>query len=287
MSQQLSAVLQAASRKTPLIMGILNVTPDSFSDGGRLTQPTRFCETALAMQSAGAQLLDVGGESTRPGAEPVSELEELDRVMPAIEWLKTETDVWVSVDTTKPAVMIEALKQGVDLVNDVHALQAPGALDAVKASDCSVCLMHHPGSLKQMHTTEVYDPDVVTVVSNFLQQRAAVCEQAGIDQHRLILDPGFGFGKTQEQNVALFQSIDQLAQLPYPILVGVSRKRMIGALSGVAVADQRQAGSVAAAVVAMQQGASVIRVHDVAMTSQALKVAQALMPMTDSPTLGS
>ena len=283
MSQQLSAALHAAPRKTPLIMGILNVTPDSFSDGGRLFQHTRFCETALAMQSAGAQILDVGGESTRPGAEPVSEQEELDRVMPAIEWLKTQTNVWVSVDTTKPAVMVEALKQGVDLVNDVHALQAQGALDAVKASECSVCLMHHPGSLKHMHATPTYEPDVVTVVAEFLQQRADVCELAGVDPQRLILDPGFGFGKTHEQNIALFQSIDQLAKMRYPILVGVSRKRMIGALSGVTVADQRQAGSVAAAVVAMQQGASVIRVHDVAMTSQALKVAQALMPVTESP----
>ncbi|MDX1346855.1 MAG: dihydropteroate synthase [Thiomicrorhabdus chilensis] len=260
----------------PLVMGILNVTPDSFSDGGRLQTRDAVIHQVREMVKAGVDIIDIGGESTRPGALPVSLDEELSRVLPAIDWVRSESDVAISVDTYKPEVMSAAIAQNVDLINDVNALQCPGSLEVVANSDVSVCLMHKQGEPRTMQENPVYEEGVVPSVLTFLQHRVAACKTVGMTEDRIILDPGFGFGKSLKDNVGLFHQLEQIVALSYPTLVGVSRKGMIGSLAGDVSVEQRMVGSVAAAIVAAKKGASILRVHDVLETRQALLVAQNL-----------
>lgn len=268
--------LDGIALESPLIMGILNVTPDSFSDGGQFQQLEAAQKQAEQMLVSGADIIDVGGESTRPGANPVSLQEELDRVLPVIELLKKELGAVVSVDTYKPEVMQAAIALGVDMVNDVNALQAEGALELVVKHQVPVCLMHKQGTPAQMQQSPQYE-SVVDEVIAFLQQRAEVCEQAGLGKSKIILDPGFGFGKTIVHNIELFEELDQLIMLKYPVLVGVSRKSMIGQLMGNVPPEERMLGSVTAAVIAALKGAQLLRVHDVKETRQALDVALTLV----------
>jgi dihydropteroate synthase len=254
----------------PVVMGVLNVTPDSFSDGGRFLDPSAALDRAAQLIEEGAAIVDVGGESTRPGAAPVSAGEELRRVMPVVERLAAKISVPVSIDTRKPEVMREALAAGATLVNDVSALAAPGALEAVAASKAAVCLMHMQGEPGSMQDAPRYG-DVVAEVRDFLTVRAAACEAAGIARERLAVDPGFGFGKTLEHNLALLAGLPAIVADGLPVLAGLSRKRMIGSLTGRAEGD-RLAGSLAAAVVAAIKGARIIRAHDVRATVDALAV---------------
>ena len=259
----------------PRVMGILNVTPDSFSDGGRFLAREAALDQARSMAAAGAAIIDVGGESTRPGAEPVSEAEELERVIPVIEALRHEIELPISVDTSKPAVMREAVRVGAGLINDVNALRAPGALEAAAEAGVPVCLMHMQGEPRTMQRDPRYQ-DVVAEVRDFLADRIAACVAAGIPAKRLLVDPGFGFGKTLEHNLTLLRRLHELTSLGRPLLVGLSRKSMLGALTGRPV-EARQAASVAAAVLAAERGAAIIRVHDVAETVDALAVTRAVM----------
>jgi dihydropteroate synthase len=255
----------------PRVMGILNVTPDSFSDGGRFQGREAALRQAQRMVAEGAAIVDVGGESTRPGAAAVDVESELARVLPVIEALSGELPVPVSIDTSKPEVMRAAVAAGAGLINDVRALREPGALGA--AADCGVpvCLMHMQGEPRSMQQDPSYR-DVVAEVRAFLEARIATCEQAGIPRARLMVDPGFGFGKTLHHNLALARGLDRLARLGAPLLVGVSRKAMIGALLGDVPIEGRLHGSVAAALLAAASGASVLRVHDVGPTVQALQI---------------
>jgi dihydropteroate synthase len=255
----------------PVVMGVLNVTPDSFSDGGRFLDPGEAVRQARRMAAEGAALIDVGGESTRPGADPVDTADEIDRVIPVIEALVAGLEVPVSVDTSKPEVMAAALEAGACMVNDVLALRAPGALEAVAASGAAVCLMHMQGSPRSMQADPRYD-DVVQDVHHFLSERVAVCEAAGMDRSRLVIDPGFGFGKTLEHNLALLAGLDDFTRDGLPVLVGLSRKSMIGQLTGRPV-QERLAGSVALAALAVERGASIVRAHDVAATVDAVRIA--------------
>ena len=250
-------------------MGIVNVTADSFSDGGRFLDPARAIEHGLRLRDEGADLVDVGGESTRPGAQPVAAELELARVIPVIEALARE-GVAVSVDTLKPEVMRAAIAAGCAVVNDVNGFQAPGAIEAVAKERVGVVVMHMQGTPRTMQVAPAYD-DVVGEVGSFLASRARALEAAGIAAERIAIDPGFGFGKTLEHNRALFRALPQLASLGWALLVGVSRKRMIGDLTGRAL-DARGAGSVAAALMAVQNGAAVVRVHDVRETVDAINV---------------
>jgi dihydropteroate synthase len=257
----------------PLVMGIVNVTDDSFSDGGRFRDPARAIEHGRKLAAEGADLVDVGGESTRPGAEPVPACEELRRVIPVIEALARE-GVAVSVDTLKPEVMRAAIAAGCAVVNDVNAFRAPGALEAVANSEAGLVAMHMQGTPRTMQHAPRYD-DVAAEVGAFLRERAGELEAAGIAAERIALDPGFGFGKTFEHNRALFRAIPALASIGYPLVVGVSRKRMLGDITGRGI-DERVAASVAAALLAAQNGAAVVRVHEVKETVDALKVWEAL-----------
>ena len=257
----------------PKVMGIVNVTPDSFSDGGRYASSAAAIEHAQQLIADGADLLDIGGESTRPGAAEVSEQEELDRVLPVIEGLRG-CEVPLSIDTWKPGVMRAALKAGASLVNDVNALQARGALQAVADSDAAVCLMHKQGTPQTMQQQPRY-ADVVAEVSDFLRERIAAAETAGIARARIVIDPGFGFGKALTHNLDLLRHLEALRALGVPVLAGLSRKSMLGALTGRAV-DDRVAASVAAALLAVQRGAAIVRVHDVRETVDALKVLMAV-----------
>ncbi|MDY6947323.1 MAG: dihydropteroate synthase [Pseudomonadota bacterium] len=260
-------------------MGILNVTPDSFSDGGRFIGLSQALEHARRMIEQGAAMIDVGGESTRPGAADVSEEEEIRRVVPVVEALATRTSVPISVDTSKPGVMAAAVAAGASLINDVRALQEPGALETVARTDAAVCLMHMQGQPRTMQHEPRYD-DVVGEVTAFLQQRVAACLAAGMGRERLVLDPGIGFGKRLEHNLALLAHLPALgrpgAGAGLPVLVGVSRKSMFQALLGRPV-EQRLAGGLAVATAAVLSGAAILRVHDVAETVDAMKVAQALL----------
>ncbi len=261
------------------VMGILNVTPDSFSDGGKLYADTELSldkavTGAAEMVAAGASIIDVGGESTRPGAEPVSLAEELDRVIPVVERLNRELDVVVSVDTSSPEVITEAAAVGGGLINDVRALGKPGALAAAAATDLPVCLMHMQGSPATMQNAPTYD-DVLEDVTAFLSQRVRDCEQAGIAKDRLILDPGFGFGKTVEHNLRLLNNLDALHALGVPLLIGTSRKSMIDHVLHRPV-DKRLAGSLATVAVAVMQGAQILRVHDVAETVDVVRMTEAI-----------
>ncbi|MBF8678637.1 MULTISPECIES: dihydropteroate synthase [Pseudomonas] len=256
------------------VMGILNVTPDSFSDGGRFSQRDEALRHAEAMVAAGATLIDVGGESTRPGARPVSVTEELERVAPMVEAIHRHLDVVVSVDTSTPAVMREAARLGAGLINDVRALERDGALDAAAATGLPVCLMHMRGEPGTMQDDPHYD-DVTEDVARYLQQRMMACADAGIEVDRIVLDPGFGFAKTLAHNLSLFKHMEALHRLGRPLLVGVSRKSMIG-LTLERPVGERLYGSLALAALAMTKGASILRVHDVAQTVDVVRMIAAV-----------
>ncbi|WP_294065313.1 dihydropteroate synthase [Silanimonas sp.] len=272
------AALHCGSHRLPLdrprVMGIVNVTPDSFSDGGHHASTAAAVAHALALVEAGADLLDVGGESTRPGAEPVDEASEIARVLPVIEALVAKVAVPISVDTTKPGVMRAALAAGAGMVNDVTALRTEGALEAVAASKAAVVLMHMQGEPRTMQAAPHYE-NVVGEVHRFLAERVFACEMAGIDKRRLVIDPGFGFGKTLAHNLALLAQLRRFTELGVPVLAGLSRKSSLGEITGRAV-DERLAASLAAHLMAVQNGAAIVRVHDVAETVDALKVWAAL-----------
>ena len=257
------------------VMGILNTTPDSFSDGGRFQRLDDALRHVERMLSEGATLIDVGGESTRPGAQPVSTAEEVDRVVPVVEAIKSRFDTIVSVDTSTPQVIAGSAAAGAGLINDVRALQRPGALQAAAATTLPVCLMHMQGDPQSMQQAPRY-ASIIDEVSDFLAERVAACEQAGIDRGRLILDPGFGFGKTLEHNLQLFARMNELRPRGLPLLVGVSRKSMIGQLLDRQV-DERLAGGLALATLAVTLGARIIRVHDVAASVDAVRMAEAVL----------
>ena len=256
------------------VMGILNVTPDSFSDGGRFNQRDGALAHAERMVADGASFIDVGGESTRPGAAPVSVQQELDRVCPVIEALAANLDAVISVDTGTPEVMVEAVRLGAGLINDVRALQRPGALQVAAQSGVPVCLMHMQGQPDTMQQAPQYQ-QVVTEVSHFLMARVKAARDAGIPAEGLLLDPGFGFGKTLAHNLALLRELEQLHVLGYPLLVGLSRKTMLGQITGREV-EERLPASLAAATIAAIKGAAIIRVHDVRETVDALRVVAAM-----------
>lgn len=258
----------------PVVMGILNVTPDSFSDGGRHADIDAAVEWALAMAAEGAAIIDVGGESTRPGAAPVDLEDELARVVPVIERLARAAGVPISVDTTKPEVMRAAVAAGACLINDVRALQAPGALAAAAETGAGVCLMHMRGEPRTMQADPQYR-SVVEDVRDDLRERIAACAAAGIPRERICVDPGIGFGKRPEHNLALLAALDRLADPGIPVLVGVSRKSLLGIITG-RPTGERLAGSVALAALSVMRGAAIIRAHDVAATVDAVKVASAL-----------
>jgi dihydropteroate synthase len=258
----------------PRVMGILNVTPDSFSDGGRFASVDRAVAHGLAMAEEGADFIDVGGESTRPGATPVPLEEELRRVVPVVEQLRTLTGAVISVDTSKPQVMQAAAAAGAGLINDVRALSMPGALAAAAATDCAVCLMHMRGEPATMQHAPTYG-DVVSEVKAFLRERAQACLSGGIAAERVVLDPGFGFGKTLAHNLEIVRRLPELAELGRPLLVGVSRKSSIAALTG-RPQGERLYGSLALGLIAVRNGARIIRVHDVAAMVDVLNVARAV-----------
>ncbi len=253
----------------PRVMGILNVTPDSFSDGGRFFDRERALDHARRMLADGADLIDVGGESTRPGAAPVDEAGELARVIPVIDELAREGAL-VSVDTMKPAVMRAAVAAGAAMINDVNALRLPGALEAAASTNAAVCLMHMQGEPRTMQDAPNYG-DVAAEVRDFLVLRAQSCEAVGIARERIVLDPGFGFGKTLAHNLALVRALPQLVATGYPVLAGLSRKSSLGAITG-RPGSERLAASLAAALAAVAHGAAIVRVHDVRETVDALKV---------------
>ncbi|MFC0321964.1 dihydropteroate synthase [Gallibacterium melopsittaci] len=257
----------------PQVMGILNVTPDSFSDSGKFLALDNALYHAEQMIQQGASIIDIGGESTRPMADEVTVEQELARVVPVVEALRQRFDCWISVDTSKAMVMREAAKVGMDLINDIRALSEEGALTAAVELDLPVCLMHMQGQPRTMQQNPVYQ-DVVSEVLDWLLQRAAVCEQAGIRRENVILDVGFGFGKTLEHNYLLLNQLERFVATDYPILIGLSRKSMIGNVLNKPV-DQRMIGSVAGALIAVMKGAQIVRVHDVAATVDALKIWQA------------
>lgn len=258
----------------PVVMGILNVTPDSFSDGGQYNRLDNALFQAEQMLTDGAIILDVGGESTRPGAADVSEQDELQRVIPVITAIRQRFDCIISVDTSKAAVMSAAIQAGADIINDVRALQEPGALEVAAKAGVPVCLMHMQGAPRSMQHAPAY-LDVVDDVMQFLLQRVAVCQQAGISKQQLILDPGFGFGKNLNHNYQLLQQLERFVATGLPVLAGMSRKSMIGQLLDVPV-NERLAGSLACATIAAIKGAGILRVHDVKETVQSVRVVTAM-----------
>jgi dihydropteroate synthase len=260
-------------------MGVLNVTPDSFSDGGRFADVEAAVAHGLRMAEEGAAIIDVGGESTRPGARQVSAEEEIRRVVPVVEKLRGQTDVVISVDTSKPQVIRAASAAGAELINDIRALSDAGALEAAAATQCAVCVMHMQGTPQSMQVDPHYD-DVVAEVKAFLEQRVDACLAAGISADRIVIDPGFGFGKTLDHNLELLRSLNRLGQLTrsgtsLPIMVGLSRKSIVGRLTG-KPAGERVYGSIALAVMAVLNGARIVRVHDVSATVDALKTVAAV-----------
>ncbi|MEZ8272727.1 dihydropteroate synthase [Vibrio splendidus] len=258
----------------PHVMGILNVTPDSFSDGGKFNSLDNALLQAERMIQAGVSIIDIGGESTRPGAPDVSLEEELARVIPAIKAIRAKFDVWISIDTSKAEVMRQAVEAGADLINDVRALQEPGALQAAAEANVPVCLMHMKGQPRTMQASPVYD-DVLMDVEAFLQERVEACEAVGISKEQLILDPGFGFGKTIEHNYHLLAHLEKFHTLGLPVLAGMSRKSMIFKLLDKAPADCMVA-SVTCATIAAMKGAQIIRVHDVEDTLEAMKIIEVM-----------
>ena len=257
----------------PRVMGVLNVTPDSFFDGARYFEPSVAIAHGVSMAEQGADILDIGGESARPGAQPVSLQEELDRVLPVVETLRHQVEVPISIDTSKPEVMREAVAAGAAMINDVNALRSPGALTAAAEMGVPVCLMHMQGQPRNMQYEPSYN-NVVEEVSEFLQARVDAALEAGLRPDQLVLDPGFGFGKTLRHNLELLNSLDKLVGLGYPVLAGLSRKSMLGRILN-SEDDDRLAGSLTLAILACQQGAHIIRVHDVEPTRQALQVLEA------------
>jgi len=257
----------------PRVMGIVNVTPDSFSDGGKFNTTDAAIAHALDLVEQGADILDIGGESTRPNATPISLQEELDRVIPVIEAIAKQK-IPISIDTYKPRVMQAAIQAGANMVNDVRALQEDGALEIVAKSNVGVCLMHMQGTPQTMQINPQYI-DVVNEVSSFLEMRMQACERAGLTKNRIVIDPGFGFGKTREHNIALIQQLETLNQLGQPLLVGLSRKSVLGQMTGENV-DARLYASIAAVVISAMKGAKILRVHDVKETIEALKVVAAI-----------
>ncbi len=262
------------------VMGILNTTPDSFSDGGRFTALSVALEHAERMAREGAAIIDVGGESTRPGAAAVGEQEEIDRVVPVIEAIRANLDLPVSIDSSKPGVMRAAVAAGAEMINDVRALRVEGALKAAAELQKPVCLMHMQGQPRTMQEDPRYD-DVVAEVTQFLRDRMAECVKAGLGEELLVLDPGFGFGKTPADNIELLANLRQLLDIGPPLLIGVSRKSTLGELTGREV-DQRLPASLAAAVLAVDRGASIVRAHDVAETVDAMRIARAIIEMDAS-----
>ena len=259
----------------PRVMGILNVTPDSFSDGGHFDRLDLALRHAEEMALAGADFIDVGGESTRPGAAEVEVLEELGRVIPVVEHIKRSLDVAISIDTSKPEVMSEAVAAGAVLINDVFALGRNGAVEAAARSGAAVCLMHMLGTPQTMQVAPHYD-ELPGDVIRFLQERVDVCVGGGISRERLVVDPGFGFGKNDRHNLQILRNLEQFSDLGLPLLVGLSRKRTLGKLTGRSAADRLAAG-VAAATIAVLKGAHIVRTHDVAATVDAVKVARAVI----------
>ena len=259
----------------PRVMGVLNRTPDSFSDGGAFTDLDAALRQALRMGEEGAAIIDIGGESTRPGSAAVSAQQELDRVIPLIERLASESEVPISIDTSKPEVMRVAVSAGAVMINDVYALRLPGALEVARDCAVTVCLMHMQGEPRSMQQHPEY-VDVVTQVKQFLEERARVCESAGILRKRLLIDPGFGFGKTLTHNLNLLRHLDEFTSLGLPLLVGLSRKSMIGMLLGDVPVTERLHGSMAAALLSVLHGANIIRTHDVRPTVDALKIVTAV-----------
>ncbi|MGO4998255.1 dihydropteroate synthase [Oceanisphaera sp. W20_SRM_FM3] len=268
----LSSTSKSLDLSRPQIMGILNLTPDSFSDGGRFSAPIAALAHAKQMLADGATIIDIGGESTRPGADAVAEQQELDRVIPVIELLREELECWVSIDTSKAVVMKEAVSAGADLINDIRALREPNALQVAADSGAAICLMHMQGLPRTMQQAPDY-ADVTAEVMTFLADRVQACRAAGISPERLCLDPGYGFGKGLAHNYELLAKLGNLHQLGLPLLVGMSRKSMLGQLLGRDV-DQRLAASLAAHLFAVHQGAHILRVHDVKEMADALRVWQ-------------
>ena len=266
---------QTLSLDRPLVMGVLNVTPDSFSDGGKFFATDAAIRQAERMFEAGAAIVDVGGESTRPGAGRISEDEELDRVIPVIETISDATDIAVSIDTSKPGVMRAAVNAGASMINDVYALRQDGAVEAASELDVAVCLMHMQGEPGTMQQNPGYQ-DIPGDILDFLSKRITACRDAGIDDEKIVIDPGFGFGKTHEHNVRLLASLDRFQELGMPLLVGLSRKSTLGALTGKDVEERLPAG-IAAAILAVERGAHIVRTHDVDETIDALKIASAVM----------
>ncbi|ODN67836.1 dihydropteroate synthase [Methylophaga muralis] len=263
----------------PHVMGIVNVTPDSFSDGGRFFSADKALEQARKLVADGASIIDIGGESTRPGSEPVGVEEEIRRVVPAIEAISAELDVVISIDTMKAEVMRAAVEAGASLINDVNALRGEGALQAAAELNVPICLMHMQGTPQTMQQQPHYD-DVVNEVNTFLTERIAACEAAGISRSKIILDPGFGFGKTARHNLRLMKHLAVFTDSDLPVLVGVSRKSIIGATLNVSV-EERLAGSLALASIAVWQGAKIIRSHDVRETVQAIRLCEHVMQVSD------
>ena len=272
--KQLNCPNSIVDLSSPQVMGILNVTPDSFSDGGKFAHFDHALEQVERMIAAGATIIDIGGESTRPGAKDVSENDELERVIPVLKAIKQKFDVVVSIDTSKASVMKAAIESGADIINDVRALQNEGCLAVLANSDVPICLMHMQGLPRTMQNEPAYS-NVVDDIILFFEQRIKACIDAGIAKERLILDPGFGFGKTLAQNFHLLANLSAFEKLNCPILAGISRKSMIGNLLNRDV-EQRLAGSLSTAIVAVQQGAKIIRVHDVEETVDAIKILKAV-----------
>ncbi len=260
---------------SPAVMGVLNVTPDSFSDGGRYSTVDIALRRSEQIAEQGAAIIDVGGESTRPGAEAVSEQEELDRVLPVIDAIRRAVDLPISIDTSKPGVMRAAVAAGASIINDVFALQADGAMEAAVDLQRPVCLMHMQGEPRNMQDEPQYG-DVVVEVTQFLRERVAQCKQAGLGEDLIMVDPGFGFGKRPAHNVELLARLSQVTEIGVPVLIGVSRKSTLGKITGRDV-TQLMPASIVAAVLAVQQGAQIVRAHDVAETVDALRVAAAVM----------
>lgn len=270
---ELIAGTKRLALSSPIMMGILNVTPDSFSDGGQYSSYELACQHADDMVAQGAGMIDIGGESTRPGAAEVSLADELARVIPLVKYVAAHHDVWISVDTSKAEVMRQAVAAGAHLINDVRALMEPGALEAAAELQVPICLMHMQGDPQSMQFSPTYH-NVIEDVSAFLTERIETCLRAGISRELLILDPGFGFGKSLEHNYELLAKLDHFSKFDLPILIGLSRKSMIGNLLAKPTSE-RLAGSLAGALIAAQKGAHIIRVHDVAQTVDMLKVLQA------------
>ena len=268
-------MIKPLKNKPILIMGVLNVTPDSFFDGGQYVCEEQAVKQALAMQEAGADIIDIGGESTRPGAPVVSEEEELRRVLPVIKAIRAQSEIQISIDTSKPGVMRDAVGAGANIVNDVRALREPGALDVVASLGVPVCLMHMQGEPDVMQKLPQYE-SVVDEVVEYLEWQINRCLKSGIKKEQIWIDPGFGFGKSLAHNLSLLKHLSRFTQLDFPVLVGMSRKSMIGAITGAPV-EERLSGSLALAVVATMNGASIIRAHDVKETSEVAKICAAIL----------